>query len=155
MRGRPATEWEDISPNFTFSSFRGLNLVTDILLEAKLFALMVLVSVVVVVVVREGAEEGLTFPRPALTLTFCLLLGGDVSSIWLGTIMSVGCIFPISCKSLLSFTHFLPSQLTSVSGPTSGLVPRKFSLNSAKLGLCLMEAAKLLSVRREEETGPD
>ena len=74
---------------------------------------MVLVSVVVVVVVREGAEEGLTFPRPALTLTFCLLLGGDVSSIWLGTIMSVGCIFPISCKSPLSFTHFLPFNLST------------------------------------------
>ena len=75
--------------------------------------LMVLVVLVMGLVgfVVVGTGAGLTFPGPALTLTFCLLLGGDVSSIWLGLITSVGCIFPISCKSPLSFTHFPPFNL--------------------------------------------
>ena len=123
-----------------------------------------MVLMVLMVLVVAGAEEGLIWRSPGLSLTFCLLLGGDVSSsIWLcpggSIIISPGCIFPVSCKNPLSFTHFLPfpsiSQLTSVSGPDTdtGLEPWKFSLNSAKLGLCWMEAAKLLSVRNEEETG--
>ena len=111
----PLLEWEEISPNLSFSAFRGLNLATDILLEEKLLVLMVLVLVLMVVVmVVVGGAEGLTCLWPGLTLTFCLLLGGDVSpSIWLGPVMSAGCIFPISCKSPLSFTHFLPFNLST------------------------------------------
>lgn len=140
----PLPEWEDVSPNFTISGFRGLNLATDILLDEKLFVSMVLVVVSMVsmvsMVVGARPVSGLTCRSPVLRLTFCLLLGGDVSSsIWLGPVMSVGCIFPIS----------------SVRGPDTDTDrdPRKFSLKSAKLGLCSMEAAKLLSVRNEEETG--
>ena len=116
MRGRPPTflpsllEREEVDTAWAFSAFRGLNLATDNLLEAKLSVLMVLV--VGLKVVWAGAGF-------ALTLTFCLLLGGDVSSIWLGPILSVGCIFPISCKSPLSFTHFVTSfpSLQSLNSP--------------------------------------
>ena len=63
MRCLPTTfllsllEWEDISPNFTSTSFRGLNLATDILLEEKLLVLMELVETVDMGEVGEVGES--------------------------------------------------------------------------------------------------
>lgn len=109
-----------------------------------MFLMVLVVVLMVLMVVGAGAVEGLAWRRPGLTLTFCLLLGGDVSpSIRLGPVMSAGCIFPISSVPW-------PDAVSDTARD-----PRKFSLNSAKLGLCWMEAAKLLSGRNEEETGED
>lgn len=63
MRCLPTTfllsllECEDVSPNFTSTSFRGLNLATDILLEEKLLVLMELVETVDMGEVGEVGES--------------------------------------------------------------------------------------------------
>ena len=119
----PLLDWEDISPDLTFSGFRGLNLATDILLEEMglMFLMVLVVVLMVLMVVGAGAVEGLAWRRPGLTLTFCLLLGGDVSpSIRLGPVMSAGCIFPISCKKSIKFhSDFLPFNLPTNLSPVA------------------------------------